>query len=47
MSTIAELRTRPWAQYILPAALLVAAALFPLSREPLDAFMDDCILALA
>jgi branched-chain amino acid transport system permease protein len=47
MSTIAELRTRPWAQYILPAALLLAAALFPLSREPLDAFMDDCILALA
>jgi branched-chain amino acid transport system permease protein len=47
MSTIAELRTRPWAQYILPAALLVAAALFPLTRDPLDAFMDDCILALA
>jgi branched-chain amino acid transport system permease protein len=47
MSRIAELRTRPWAQYILPAALLVAAALFPLTREPLDAFMDDCILALA
>jgi branched-chain amino acid transport system permease protein len=47
MSTIAELRTRKWAPYILPAALLVAAALFPLSREPLDAFMDDCILALA
>jgi branched-chain amino acid transport system permease protein len=47
MSTIAELRTRPWAQYILPAVLLVAAALFPLFREPLDAFMDDCILALA
>jgi branched-chain amino acid transport system permease protein len=47
MSTIAELRTRRWAPYILPAALIVAAALFPLSREPLDAFMDDCILALA
>jgi branched-chain amino acid transport system permease protein len=47
MSTIAELRTRQWAPYILPAALIVAAALFPLSREPLDAFMDDCILALA
>jgi branched-chain amino acid transport system permease protein len=47
MSTIAELRTRQWAPYILPAALIVAVALFPLSREPLDAFMDDCILALA
>jgi branched-chain amino acid transport system permease protein len=47
MSTIADLRSRPWAPYILPAALMVAAALFPLTREPLDAFMDDCILALA
>jgi branched-chain amino acid transport system permease protein len=47
MSAIAELRTRPWAKYILPAALIVAAAVFPLTREPLDAFMDDCILALA
>ena len=47
MRAIAELRTKPWAPYILPAALLLAAALFPLSREPLDAFMDDCILALA
>jgi branched-chain amino acid transport system permease protein len=47
MNAIAELRTKPWAKYILPAALIVAAALFPLTREPLDAFMDDCILALA
>ena len=47
MNAIAELRTKPWAKYILPATLLVAAALFPLTREPLDAFMDDCILALA
>jgi branched-chain amino acid transport system permease protein len=47
MSAIAELRTRPWAKYILPATLIVAAAVFPLTREPLDAFMDDCILALA
>ena len=47
MSAIAELRTKPWAKYILPATLIVAAALFPLTREPLDAFMDDCILALA
>jgi branched-chain amino acid transport system permease protein len=47
MTAIQELRTRPWAKYLLPAAVIVAAALFPLSREPLDAFMDDCILALA
>ncbi len=47
MNAIAELRTKPWATYILPATLIVAAALFPLTREPLDAFMDDCILALA
>ena len=47
MSAITGLRTKPWAKYILPAALIVAAALFPLTREPLDAFMDDCILALA
>jgi branched-chain amino acid transport system permease protein len=47
MNAIAELRTKPWAKYILPATLIVAAALFPLTREPLDAFMDDCILALA
>jgi branched-chain amino acid transport system permease protein len=47
MSAIAELRTKPWAKYILPATLILAAAVFPLTREPLDAFMDDCILALA
>jgi branched-chain amino acid transport system permease protein len=47
MSAIAELRTKPWAKYVLPATLIVAAAVFPLTREPLDAFMDDCILALA
>jgi branched-chain amino acid transport system permease protein len=47
MSSVAELRTKPWAKYILPVTLVVAAAIFPLTREPLDAFMDDCILALA
>jgi branched-chain amino acid transport system permease protein len=47
MSAIAELRTRPWAKYILPGVVLVAAALFPLFREPLDGLMDDLILALA
>jgi branched-chain amino acid transport system permease protein len=47
MSTIQGLRTKPWAPYLLPAVVLIAAALFPLFRPPLDGFMDDCILALA
>jgi branched-chain amino acid transport system permease protein len=47
MSTIAELRRRPWAKYLLPAVVAVGAALFPLFRAPLDGFMDDTILALA
>jgi branched-chain amino acid transport system permease protein len=47
MSAILELRTRPWAKYLLPGAVLIGAALFPLFRPPLDGFMDDCILALA
>jgi branched-chain amino acid transport system permease protein len=47
MSTILELRRRPWAKYLLPGVVLVAVALFPLSREPLDGFMDDCIIALS
>ena len=47
MSTLAELRRRKWAPYLLPAVVLVAVAIFPLFRDPLDGFMDDCILALA
>jgi branched-chain amino acid transport system permease protein len=47
MSALQELRKRPWAAYVLPAVVIVAVAIFPLFREPLDAFMDDCILALA
>jgi branched-chain amino acid transport system permease protein len=47
MTALAELRTRPWAKYLLPGVVLLGAALFPLFREPLDGFMDDCILALA
>jgi len=47
MSTIQELRTKPWAAYLLPGVVIIAAALFPLFRPPLDGFMDDCILALA
>jgi branched-chain amino acid transport system permease protein len=47
MSTIQELRGRKWAAYLLPGVVLVAVAIFPLFRPPLDGFMDDCILALA
>jgi branched-chain amino acid transport system permease protein len=47
MNAIAELRKRPWAQYVLPITVVVGAAVFPLFRPPLDGFMDDCILALA
>jgi branched-chain amino acid transport system permease protein len=47
MSTIQGLRTKPWAAYLLPGVVIIAAALFPLFRPPLDGFMDDCILALA
>jgi branched-chain amino acid transport system permease protein len=47
MTAIQELRTRPWAKYVLPGVVIVAVALFPLFRPPLDGFMDDCILALA
>jgi branched-chain amino acid transport system permease protein len=47
MSTIRELQRRPWAQYLLPGVVILAAALLPIFRPPLDGFMDDCILALA
>jgi branched-chain amino acid transport system permease protein len=47
MSTLGELQRKPWAKYLLPGTVLVAVALFPLFRPPLDGFMDDCIIALA
>ena len=47
MNALRELRTREWTKYILPGVVLLAAALFPLFRPPLDGFMDDCILALS
>jgi branched-chain amino acid transport system permease protein len=47
MSTIQELRRREWAKYLLPGVVILAVALFPLFRPPLDGFMDDCIIALA
>jgi branched-chain amino acid transport system permease protein len=47
MNTLRELRSREWTKYLLPAVVLVAVAMFPLFRPPLDGFMDDCIIALA
>jgi branched-chain amino acid transport system permease protein len=47
MNAIQELRSREWTKFILPAVVLLAVALFPLFRPPLDGFMDDCIIALA
>jgi branched-chain amino acid transport system permease protein len=47
MSKMTELRTAPWAKYVLPVVVVVAAALFPIFRPPLDGWMDDGILALA
>jgi branched-chain amino acid transport system permease protein len=47
MSRVTELRRSPWANRILAATVIVAVALLPLFRPPLDGFIDDCILALA
>ena len=41
-----DLRRAPWAKYVLPVTALLAVALFPFFRPPLDGFMDDCVLAL-
>jgi branched-chain amino acid transport system permease protein len=46
MSALRDLRRAPWAKYVLPATAVVAAALFPFFRPPLDGLMDDCVLAL-
>ena len=46
MSALRGFRQASWAKYVLPVTALVAAALFPFFRPPLDGFMDDCILAL-
>jgi branched-chain amino acid transport system permease protein len=42
-------RFRDWKHFNLATAVIVLglAALFPLTQDPLSAFMDDCILALA
>ncbi len=46
MTAIRGLRQAPWAKYVLPGVVIVAVALLPFFRPPLDGFMDDCILAL-
>jgi branched-chain amino acid transport system permease protein len=46
MSALRELRHSRWAKYVLPATVVVAVALLPFFRPPLDGFLDDCILAL-
>ena len=46
MTMLRNLRRAPWAQYVLPVTALLAVALFPFFRPPLDGFMDDCVLAL-
>jgi branched-chain amino acid transport system permease protein len=47
MNAIHGLRAQSWSKYLLPGTVLLAVALLPLFRPPLDGFTDDCILALA
>ena len=47
MTSLRSLRTDRRAKMAVTAAVLVAVALLPLFRPPLDDFVNDCILALA
>jgi branched-chain amino acid transport system permease protein len=47
MSRVSKLRRDPRAGIVLAVAFVVAAALMPLFRPPLDGFTNDAILALA
>jgi len=47
MSRLGELRQTRWAAWLPAMVALVAVALLPLFRDPLDAFISDCIVALA
>jgi len=47
MSRVSELRRSRHANTILAVTVVVAAALLPLFRPPLDGVLDDCIIALA
>ena len=46
MNRIAALRTDPRATRVLLAVVVVALAIFPFFRDPLDGRMDDAIIAL-
>ena len=47
MSRLAELRRKEWANWLPAVVVIVAVALLPLFRPPLDGFIGDSILALA
>jgi branched-chain amino acid transport system permease protein len=47
MSRIAELRQKPLAAWLLPAVALLAVAIFPFFRDPLDSWTADVLVALA
>jgi branched-chain amino acid transport system permease protein len=47
MTQLRELRQNPRMGMVLTGIVVVAVALFPMFRPPLDGFMDDMILALA
>lgn len=47
MSKLQELQSRRFSQYLPAVIAVVAVALFPIFRPPLDGLMDDAILALA
>ena len=47
MTALHELRQKDWASWVPAVVVLLAVALFPIFRPPLDGFVDDCILALA
>lgn len=47
MSRLRDFRRTRWAAWVPGLVVLVAVALFPIFRPPLDGFVDDCILALS
>jgi branched-chain amino acid transport system permease protein len=47
MSRLSEFRETRWGGMLPAIVVVVAVALFPLFRPPLDGFMDDAVLALA
>jgi branched-chain amino acid transport system permease protein len=47
MSRVSELRRKPWAPWLLPIVVFLAVAVFPIFRDPLDAWTADILLAIA